>query len=126
MNLVERRRGWLGSLLTVSFASPVVFPCSDHDKVGMGTGISPIVAFLQARESALLRLRRQRGPQAALRPCLVYASCHSSGEALFYEQLQEWANSGVITGLHVAVSHDEGWKVRFARLDCGVFQPLLL
>lgn len=89
----------------------------------MGTGISPIVAFLQAREKALSQLGRQRGPQATLKPCLVYVSCHSSGEALYYEQMQEWANSGVITRLHVTMSH-EVWKVvmHAARMPCIFFE----
>ena len=87
-------------------------------KVGPGTGISPIMAFLQAREKALSQLRRQQGPLAALKPCLVYFGCRNSSEALYYEQLQDWVTSGVITGLHVAMSR-QGPKV-CSCFSCGV------
>lgn len=63
------------------------------------------MGFLQAREKAM---KQQQQP---LKPCLVYLRCRNSSEELYSEQMHEWLDSGVITGLHVAMSRGKGPKV---------------
>eukprot|EP00752_Nemacystus_decipiens_P005386 g4883.t1 len=99
-----------GELLRVtvrpsSFRAPRDLTASPVIMVGPGTGISPIMGFLQAREKAM-RQNRQR----PLKPCLVYFGCRDSSEKLYSEQMHRWLDSGVITGLHVAMSRGEGPK----------------
>ena len=65
------------------------------------------MGFLQAREKAM---QQQRGQ--LMKPCLVYFGCRDSSEELYSEQMLEWLDSGVITGLHVAMSRGQGPKVR--------------
>lgn len=91
--------------------------------MGPGTGISPIIAFLQAREKALSQLRRRRGPRAALKPCLVYFGCRNASEVLYREKMQDWVTSGVITELHIAMSR-QGPKVGI-RAE-SLFVPILV
>ncbi|CAM9667313.1 unnamed protein product, partial [Scytosiphon promiscuus] len=85
--------------------------CSHHlqrltpgELVGPGTGISPIMGFLQARAQAL-----RKGAAPSLAPCLVYFGCRDSSETLYAEQMRRWVEEGVITELHVAKSR-EGTK----------------
>lgn len=87
---------------------------SSSPKIGPGTGISSIMAFLQARERAMQRQQHQGravGAPSSLRPCLVYFGCRDSSEELYSEQMHKWLDSGVITGLHVAMSRGRGPKV---------------
>ena len=64
------------------------------------------MGFLQAREKAMRQKPRQR-----LKPCLVYFGCRDASEELYSDQMHEWLDSGVITGLHVAMSRVKGPKV---------------
>ncbi|CAN0396065.1 unnamed protein product, partial [Hapterophycus canaliculatus] len=88
-----------------SFRPPVSLMDSPVIMVGPGTGISPIMGFLQARARAL-----RKGTVHSLAPCLVYFGCRDSSETLYAEQLRRWLEEGVITELHVAMSR-EGPKV---------------
>lgn len=92
-------------------------PLNDREltdgQVGPGTGISPIMGFLQARAQAL-----RTGRVPSLAPCLVYFGCRDSSETLYAEQMRRWVEEGVITELHVAMSR-EGPKVRRRALRVG-------
>jgi sulfite reductase alpha subunit-like flavoprotein len=65
--------------------------------VGPGTGVSPLIAFLQHREALL-----QQGQQ--LSDACLYFGCRNYNDFLYQEQLQTWQNQGVLSGLEVAFS----------------------
>lgn len=55
---------------------------------------------------------QQQQEETPLKPCLVYFGCRDPSEELYSEQMRKWVDSGVITGLHVAMSRGKGPKVR--------------
>ncbi|MBW4513162.1 MAG: nitric oxide synthase oxygenase [Scytonematopsis contorta HA4267-MV1] len=65
--------------------------------VGPGTGVSPLIAFLQYREFLL-----QQG-QKLKDACLLFG-CRNYNDYLYQEQLQAWVNKGVISLLGVGFS----------------------
>jgi sulfite reductase alpha subunit-like flavoprotein len=69
--------------------------------VGPGTGISPMMGFLQAREKA-------KADGMALGPCLVFFGCRTECDFLHKEQMRAWEKSGVISSLQVAFSRMPG------------------
>ncbi|CAM9554633.1 unnamed protein product, partial [Ascophyllum nodosum] len=84
--------------------------CSNHlarakpgDLLRAGTGISPMIGFLQAREEAL-----RQG--TVLVPCVVFFGCRDNSEFLSSGDMKKWCKIGVITALHVALSRGAGPK----------------
>lgn len=65
--------------------------------VGPGTGISPLVAFLQHRE-----YRQSQGTQ--LGTATLYFGCRNHSDFLYEDQLKSWLAQGVLTDLQVAFS----------------------
>ncbi|MEP0857881.1 nitric oxide synthase oxygenase [Trichocoleus sp. DQ-U1] len=65
--------------------------------VGPGTGVSPLIAFLQYRDALL-----QQGQ--ALGDATLYFGCRNHSDFLYQEQMQTWQNQGVLSGLEVAFS----------------------
>ncbi len=69
--------------------------------VGPGTGIAPFVAFLQERE-----VRRARGKN-----WLFFGDQHRGCDFLYEQELQQYAQSGLLTRLDTAFSRDGAEKV---------------
>jgi len=69
--------------------------------IGPGTGIAPMLGFLQAREKA-----QADGKQ--LGPCMVLFGCRAENDFLHSDQMRRWAETGVITDLQVAFSRLPG------------------
>ena len=72
--------------------------------VGPGTGVSPLIAFLQYREAL-----QQQGTQ--LGDACLYFGCRNHTDFLYGEQLITWQNQGVLTDLQVAFSRLTDQKV---------------
>lgn len=71
-------------------ATPVVM-------VGPGTGVAPMIGFLEERD-ALARAGARLGP------ALLFFGCRNEEDYLFKDRLEAWLASGVLTGLHIAFS----------------------
>lgn len=84
------------SVRTSSFRPPTD-PLAPMLMVGPGTGVSPLIAFLQYRQ-VLLQQETQLGDA-----CL-YFGCRDRSDFLYGEQLVSWQNQGVLSGLEVAFS----------------------
>jgi len=65
--------------------------------VGPGTGVAPMLGFLQSREKAL-------SDGVELGPCMVFFGCRSENDFLHSERMRAWVETGVITDLQVAFS----------------------
>ncbi len=65
--------------------------------VGPGTGVSPLIAFLQHREALL-----QQGQ--SLGDACLYFGCRNHNDFIYQEQLQTWQSQGVLSHLEVAFS----------------------
>lgn len=72
--------------------------------VGPGTGVSPLIAFLQYREA----LQNQG---ATLGGACLYFGCRNQSDLLYGDQLEFWKNRGVLTDLQVAFSRLTDKKV---------------
>jgi sulfite reductase alpha subunit-like flavoprotein len=88
--------------------------------VGPGTGLSPLVGFLQHREVQLraLRERQQRAitgqsmtsteesiqPPIRLGHARLYFGCRNLNDYLYQQELENWRDAGVLTHLDVAFS----------------------
>jgi sulfite reductase alpha subunit-like flavoprotein len=80
--------------------------------VGPGTGLAPLVGFLQHREVQLQALRAERSPQpvdSLLRepPAIhtrLFFGCHDLNDYLYQDELEIWRQTGVLTHLDVAFS----------------------
>jgi sulfite reductase alpha subunit-like flavoprotein len=72
--------------------------------VGPGTGVSPLIAFLQYREA----LQKQG---TTLGEACLYFGCRNHSDFLYGEQLITWQNQGVLTDLQVAFSRLTDKKV---------------
>ncbi|HEY9727698.1 MAG TPA: hypothetical protein V6D50_14710, partial [Chroococcales cyanobacterium] len=72
--------------------------------VGPGTGVSPLIAFLQYREAL-----QKQGTQ--LGEACLYFGCRNHTDFLYGKQLLTWQNQGVLTGLEVAFSRLTDKKV---------------
>lgn len=90
-----------GAKVRISVRTSTFRPPSDPDAVmlmvGPGTGVSPLIAFLQHREALL-----QQGQQ--LSAACLYFGCRNYNDFLYREQLQAWQNQGVLSNLEVAFS----------------------
>lgn len=76
---------------------PPTDPTAPMLMVGPGTGISPLIAFLQYRE--YLQNQGTRLGEATL-----YFGCRNHSDFLYEPQLKAWLERGVLTNLHVAFS----------------------
>jgi sulfite reductase (NADPH) flavoprotein alpha-component len=87
-------------------------PATPIIMVGPGTGIAPFVAFLQEREAAA----------AAGKNWLIFGNQHFHYDFLYREQLDRWAERGLLTRLDVAFSRDgvEKVYVQHRMLEAGV------
>ncbi|MGB0560340.1 MAG: nitric oxide synthase oxygenase [Spirulinaceae cyanobacterium] len=65
--------------------------------VGPGTGVSPLLAFLQQRQ-----FLQQQG--TALGQSCLYFGCRNADDFLYEDQLKTWLAQGVLTELQVAMS----------------------
>jgi nitric-oxide synthase len=83
---------------------PPADPLAPMLMVGPGTGVSPLIAFLQYREALL-----QQGTQ--LGDACLYFGCRDRNDFLYGEQLESWQNQGVLSGLEVAFSRLTDKKV---------------
>ncbi|KAF8059389.1 cypD [Scenedesmus sp. PABB004] len=79
-------------------ATPVIM-------VGPGTGVAPMMGFLQERAALA-------AGGAALGPAHLFFGCRSAADDFIYRaELEGYAHSGVLAGLHVAFSRDGASKV---------------
>ena len=72
--------------------------------VGPGTGVSPLIAFLEYREAL-----QKQGTQ--LGEACLYFGCRNHTDFLYGDQLITWQNQGVLTDLQVAFSRLTDKKV---------------
>jgi len=89
-NFVRMRVNTSTFRLPPDMTSPVIM-------IGPGTGISPMLGFLQAREQA-----QSEGME--LGPCMVFFGCRAEADFLHGDQMRAWEQSGVVTSLQVAFS----------------------
>jgi len=69
--------------------------------VGPGTGIAPMLGFLQAREHA-----KANGEE--LGQCMVFFGCRAENDFIHGKKMKEWVDNGIITDLQVAFSRLPG------------------
>lgn len=69
--------------------------------VGPGTGLAPMLGFLQAREHA-----QANGKE--LGPCMVFFGCRAENDFLHSARMRKWAKDGVVSDLQVAFSRLPG------------------
>jgi sulfite reductase alpha subunit-like flavoprotein len=72
--------------------------------VGPGTGVSPLIAFLQYREAL-----QNQGTQ--LGEACLYFGCRNHSDFLYRDRLASWQNQRVLTDLQVAFSRLTDQKV---------------
>lgn len=81
--------------------------------VGPGTGVSPLIGFLQHREAQLRILHEAKGlaptgddAPTPLRPgyARLYFGCRNWNDYLYQPELEAWHRTGVLTHLFVAFS----------------------
>lgn len=77
-------------------------------QVGPGTGIAPMLAFLQAREQAL-------SGGSTLGPCMVFFGCRAQNDFLHSAQMQKWVDMGVISDLKIAFSRLPGQPKQYVQ-----------
>lgn len=97
-----------GAMVRINVRTSTFRPPSDPDAimlmVGPGTGVSPLIAFLQHRQALL-----QQGQ--VLSDACLYFGCRNHNDFLYQEQLQTWLNQGVLSGLEVAFSRQGEQKM---------------
>ncbi|GFE71203.1 sulfite reductase flavoprotein subunit alpha [Chroococcus sp. FPU101] len=91
------------SLRTSGFRPPAD-PLAPMLMVGPGTGVSPLIAFLQYREA----LQKQ---DISLGEASLYFGCRNHNDFLYGEQLVKWQQQNILTGLEVAYSRLNDRKV---------------
>jgi cytochrome P450/NADPH-cytochrome P450 reductase len=65
--------------------------------VGPGTGVAPMVGFLEARAAAL-------AAGTTLGPAALYFGCRGEADHIFKKELEAWEKDGVLSSLRVAFS----------------------
>jgi len=97
-----------GAKVRIGVRTSAFRPPSDRDApmlmVGPGTGVSPLIAFLQYREALL-----QQGEPMS--DATLYFGCRNHNDFLYQEQLQTWREQGVISSLEVAFSRLDDQKL---------------
>ncbi|RCJ28994.1 nitric-oxide synthase [Nostoc minutum NIES-26] len=98
----------LGAKVRISVRTSDFRPASDPDAVmlmvGPGTGVSPLIAFLQYREAMLQQAQ-------SLSDACLYFGCRNHNDFLYQQQMQTWLNQGVLSGLEVAFSRQGEQKM---------------
>ncbi|GBF99888.1 hypothetical protein Rsub_12684, partial [Raphidocelis subcapitata] len=83
--------------------------------VGPGTGLAPMMGFMQERDALLQRGgggKKSSAGAPPLGPALLFFGCRSADEDYIYkDRLEGYLASGVISGLHTAFSRDGPSKV---------------
>eukprot|EP00775_Hariotina_reticulata_P004961 gene4961-5202_t len=69
--------------------------------VGPGTGVAPMIGFLEQRE-ALAKTGTKLGP------AILFFGCRDDGDFLYKSRLEAWLAAGVLTDLQVAFSRKAG------------------
>lgn len=91
----------LGSSVRIGVLTSAFRPPTDSQApilmVGPGTGVSPLIAFLEHREA----LQNQG---ITLGEAHLYFGCRNPSDFIYQEQLQVWRDRNVLTGLEVAFS----------------------
>jgi sulfite reductase alpha subunit-like flavoprotein/nitric oxide synthase oxygenase domain/subunit len=85
--------------------------------VGPGTGISPLVGFLEERQAL-------EAAGATLGPAWLWFGCRTHADYLYRERLEGWLESGVLTDLDVAFSRLGDHKVYVQHLMHGRAEAL--
>ncbi|MEH2257620.1 nitric oxide synthase oxygenase [Nostoc sp.] len=97
-----------GAMVRIDVRTSTFRPPTDPDAimlmVGPGTGVSPLIAFLQHRQALL-----QQGQP--LSDACLYFGCRNHNDFLYQQQLQTWLNQGVLSGLEVAFSRQGEQKM---------------
>jgi len=95
-----------GSKIRISVSTSGFRPPIDPEAVmlmvGPGTGVSPLIAFLQYRQAFL-----ERNPnyeEFPLNPACLYFGCRNQNDFIYKDQLFDWVNQGVLSNLEVALS----------------------
>lgn len=78
--------------------------------VGPGTGLSPLIGFLEYREAQLRRARAEN-PKAVPGPARLYFGCRSPADFLYRRALEGWRDLGVLSHLDVAYSRVTDHKI---------------
>ena len=86
--------------LQSTFRYPSDRPETPVVMVGPGTGVAPMIGFLEERE-ALMKAGKKLGK------AVLFFGCRGRGDFIFKERLEKWVESGVLTTLHVAMSREE-------------------
>ena len=71
--------------------------------VGPGTGLSPLIGFLQHR-GAQMKQMQDAGTEADLGDARLYFGCRDNNDYLFQQDLETWRDQGLISRLAVAFS----------------------
>ena len=71
--------------------------------VGPGTGLSPLIGFLQHRGAQLQQIR-EGGQLPTLGDAWLYFGCRDSNDYLYQQDLETWRDNGLISHLAVAFS----------------------
>lgn len=85
--------------------------------VGPGTGISPLVGFLEERQAL-------QAAGATLGPAWLWFGCRSHADYLYRERLEGWLDTGVLSELDVAFSRLGSHKVYVQHLMQGRAEAL--
>lgn len=86
--------------LQSTFRYPSEKPETPVVMVGPGTGVAPMIGFLEERE-ALLKAGKKLGK------AVLFFGCRGRADFIFKDRLERWVESGVLTTLHVAMSREE-------------------
>jgi sulfite reductase alpha subunit-like flavoprotein len=78
--------------------------------VGPGTGLSPLIGFLQHRGELKRRLL-EAGGDARPGHARLYFGCRDTNDYLYRQELEAWRNDGTLTHLAVAYSRASESKV---------------
>ncbi|BAY16426.1 putative sulfite reductase [Anabaenopsis circularis NIES-21] len=96
-----------GTKVRIDVRTSTFRPPSDPEAimlmVGPGTGVSPLIGFLQYRQA----LWQQGQPLAN---AALFFGCRNQHDFLYQEQLQTWHNQGVLSELNVAFSRQGNTK----------------
>ena len=78
-------------------------PASQKDviMIGPGTGIAPFRSFIAQRDST----------GATGRNWLFFGDQHFTSDFLYQTEIQNWAQTGVLTNVSLAFSRDQQWKI---------------
>ncbi|MGI4830978.1 MAG: hypothetical protein ACRYFU_22730 [Janthinobacterium lividum] len=71
--------------------------------VGLGTGLSPLIGFMQHR-GARMQQMQETGEGMSLGDARLYFGCRDSNDYLYQQELETWRDSGLISHLAVAFS----------------------